>query len=704
MPPFPVDPHRDVQHAALSDDDRYLTTSGAESLARELAERSPSRLAAALRITESVIREPTLAAALDALVAGLQRSLAADVVALLLAEETSDGPTLLMQASRGSRSEDAALARIPLGRGPIGRIAERRETIIIPDLAAYDDAPTLLTNDLVASFIGVPVSDQGRLVGVVYAGSRAPRRFSDDEQYLLELVAAGAGPAVARARMADALQLYRRQLEAQTGELEATAGELELTVQALRRANAELAATAESARAAQFAAEAANRAKSAFLATMSHELRTPLNAILGYASLLLDGLAGPLESPQRDFVERTRSSGRHLLGLIEEVLDIAKVEAGQMRVEVGPVNASRVVNAAVALVRPQAVNAGVDIDASACSASLGDLSGDERRVRQILLNLLANAVKFTRPGGSISLRCERFEGKSPFAPARLGSWHCISVSDTGIGIEPENLESIFEPFVQLDASHTRSRGGTGLGLAISRRFARLMGGDIAVASRPGHGTTFTVWLPTWERDRPATAQLQPTPDVGRLTPRAQLATARIAGTRAGRVALGELLVATAPDVVASVVDNLRSDPQIPRARQVTRAELEDHIATYLSDIGQLFAILDERGATRLPLIVDGTAIQHLIAERHGAQRRRLGWTEDELRREHAILVSEVERVVSDASMLTGSPPSDTISLLRVILQEAEEISVRGFYGIDRRTERRFPWSLIEGKRPEPPPE
>src|SRR5262245_11876842 len=158
--------------------------------------------------------------------------------------------------------------------------------------------------------------------------------------------------------MADALHIYRRQLEIQTGELEATASELELTVKALRRANAELAATAEAARAAQVSAEAANRAKSAFLATMSHELRTPLNAILGYASLLLDGLAGPLQTAQRDFVERTRSSGRHLLGLIEEVLDIAKVEAGQMRVEVGPVASARVVSAAVTLVRPLAANGG----------------------------------------------------------------------------------------------------------------------------------------------------------------------------------------------------------------------------------------------------------------------------------------------------------------------------------------------------------
>jgi signal transduction histidine kinase len=566
-PPRRPDPVSVKHDSSRPDDDRFRPPVEPEALARGLAARSPSRIATALRITEAVNRETAVVAALDVLVVGVRDALAADTVAIMLVEDSGEGPVLVMHAWRG-RATDMAPSRIPVGHGVLGRIAERRETTVLDDVQRLGDVPSAVGSEQIVSLLGVPVVDQGRLIGVLYTGSKTAGRFDDDDRHLLELIAAGAGRTISRARLADALDLYRRQLESQTEELEATAGELELTVAALRRANAELAATAEAARGAQVAAEAANRAKSAFLATMSHELRTPLNAILGYAALLLDGLAGPLAPAQRDFVERTRVSGRHLLGLVEEVLDIAKVEAGQMRVEVGPVSSSRVIHAAVALVRPQAASAGVDIDATACMDVFGEVTGDERRVRQIILNLLANAVKFTRPAGRVTVRCERFEGKAPFTPGPLGSWMLLGVTDTGIGIEAEHLETIFEPFVQLDASHTRARGGTGLGLAISRRFARLMGGDITVASRIGQGTTFTLWLPAWERDRPATTRTPPVRDRDRITP-VSVPNLRLAGSRAGRVALGELLVMAAPDIVATVVDRLRGDPDVPRAREVT---------------------------------------------------------------------------------------------------------------------------------------
>ena len=187
-------------------------------------------------------------AALDVLVVGVRDALGADTVAVMLAEDSSEGPVLVMYAWRG-RAADMAPARIPVGHGVLGRIAERRETMVLDNVKRLGDMPSAVGSEQIVSVIGVPVVDQrtshrGALRRVQMVG-----RFVEDDRHLLELIAAGAGPTISRARLADALDLYRRQLESQTGELEATASELELTVAALRRANAELAATAESARA-----------------------------------------------------------------------------------------------------------------------------------------------------------------------------------------------------------------------------------------------------------------------------------------------------------------------------------------------------------------------------------------------------------------------------------------------------------------------
>ena len=275
----------------------------------------------------------------------------------------------------------------------------------------------------------------------------------------------------------------------------------------LQAANAELAAANVEARAARAVAEQANAAKSEFLATMSHELRTPLNAVLGYADLLgVEDIAGPLSGAQRGYVDRVTTSARHLLGLIDEVLDLAKVEAGQMTVALQPTAVRAELLAAAALVRPQAEARGLALTVEAPPEAEWRVVADPDRLRQVLVNLLGNAVKFTEPGGRVMLRAELApvdDGRPGTArpPALAGARPAarLTVTDTGAGIPADRLEAIFEPFVQVEPDtrsvYARRHGGTGLGLAIGRRLARLMGGDLTAESTPGVGSQFTLWLP-----------------------------------------------------------------------------------------------------------------------------------------------------------------------------------------------------------------
>jgi two-component system CheB/CheR fusion protein len=231
------------------------------------------------------------------------------------------------------------------------------------------------------------------------------------------------------------------------------------------------------------AAEAANREKSAFLATMSHELRTPLNAILGYVQLLELGITGPVTDKQREYLQRIEYSQQHLLGLIEDVLQFAKIEAGHVDMQLAEISVYEVLAEAASLVMPQMERKGLQYDYKPCDAAVRVL-GDRARVRQAVLNLLSNAMKFTDAVGRITLECIVNELDV-----------VIRVTDTGIGIPKDKLELIFEPFVQLDSTLTRKADGTGLGLAISRSFARDMGGDLTATSVAGEGSTFSLRLP-----------------------------------------------------------------------------------------------------------------------------------------------------------------------------------------------------------------
>ena len=254
-------------------------------------------------------------------------------------------------------------------------------------------------------------------------------------------------------------------------------------------AESELArADAEAARAE---AEAANRAKSEFLAVMSHELRTPLNAIGGYAELIDMGIRGPVNEQQRADLARIQTSQRHLLGLINEVLNYAKLETGTVRYDVSDVAVRSALVAAEELVAPQVRARGLTLTVADCPPDLC-VRADSEKLRQILVNLLSNAIKFTDRGGCIDLLCEGHE--DPDSPTVS-----IIVRDTGIGIADEKLDVIFEPFVQVRADLTRTAEGTGLGLAISRDLAEAMQGTLTVESTKGEGSTFRLTLPRSRR-------------------------------------------------------------------------------------------------------------------------------------------------------------------------------------------------------------
>ena len=232
-------------------------------------------------------------------------------------------------------------------------------------------------------------------------------------------------------------------------------------------------------------AETASRAKSDFLAVMSHELRTPLNAIGGYAELLELGIHGPITEEQRNALGRIQQSQRHLLGLINGVLNYARVEAGVVSYDVADVPLDELLASCEALILPQVRSCGLTLERASNGTGLS-ARADREKVQQIVLNLLSNAVKFTQPGGRVELRCAAEPDERTVQ---------IEVTDSGIGIAGDQLARVFEPFVQVDAKLTRTREGTGLGLAISRDLARGMGGDLTARSEVGSGSTFVLQLP-----------------------------------------------------------------------------------------------------------------------------------------------------------------------------------------------------------------
>jgi signal transduction histidine kinase len=252
----------------------------------------------------------------------------------------------------------------------------------------------------------------------------------------------------------------------------------------VREATAELAEQNELLRRQAFQLEQASAMKNQFLANVSHELRTPLNAIIGYTHLMLEGVSGEISNSQRDKLGRVDSNARHLLAIINDLLDITRIESGKMPIQVERVVIPDLIDEVMAEVEPLIDRTSLKVTRT-LAPDVPELRTDRQKVKQIVLNLLSNALKFT-PDGSVAILIEHRADEEEIS---------VAVSDTGIGISEEKQRTIFEAFGQTDSSYAKRHGGTGLGLSICRRLATILGGRIQLESRPNEGSTFTLFLP-----------------------------------------------------------------------------------------------------------------------------------------------------------------------------------------------------------------
>jgi signal transduction histidine kinase/HAMP domain-containing protein len=331
------------------------------------------------------------------------------------------------------------------GEGVMGRAAERREPMQIPDIAAEGAYDSRLRDVLVAAgyraLLSVPLVREDEIIGSLSFNRKTPGEFPPEVIEVLKTFATQSVLAIQNARLFREIEEKSQQLEV------------------------------------------ANRHKSEFLANMSHELRTPLNAIIGFSEVLVDKMFGQLNEKQEEYLRDIYSSGRHLLSLINDILDLSKIEAGRMELEITTFDLPQAIENALTLVRGRADAHAIRLEVAA-DQRLGDFIGDERKFKQILLNLLTNAIKFTPEGGCVGVAATIANGSIE-----------VSVSDTGIGIAPEDQALIFDEFRQASTDHAGRREGTGLGLALTKRFVELHGGQMWVKSEVGRGSTFTFTLP-----------------------------------------------------------------------------------------------------------------------------------------------------------------------------------------------------------------
>ena len=415
-----------------------------QSRTEELA-RSVEQLKALAEVSQTVNSTLDLEQVLATIVTHAVQLSSADNGILYEFEEASG--TLHPRASHGL--PDTLVGELEgrpltLGESSVGRAAAARAPVQISDTAAeetyFGRGRELIERAGVRATLAVPLLSEGRIVGGLAVGRKAPGAFSPEIVDLLQTFAAQSTLAIQNARLF-------REIEQKSREL-----------------------------------EEASRHKSQFLANMSHELRTPLNAILGYTELIVDRIYGEVPEKISEVLDRVQKSGRHLLGLINDVLDLSKIEAGQLTLGLSDYSFSDVVQAVVSAVGSLAAEKQLRMTVDV-AADLPVGQGDERRITQVLLNLVGNAIKFTEKG-EVAVRV-----------ANSGGEFVVSVTDTGPGIAEADCQKIFEEFQQVDSSPTRTKGGTGLGLAIAKRIVGLHGGRIWVESTIGKGSTFFFSVP-----------------------------------------------------------------------------------------------------------------------------------------------------------------------------------------------------------------